>query len=262
VPFGLAADENLDRTWPVPARVFRRWNLSHAAFIAVRTPSSAAVLQRLGSRVPAHLIPHHVPPWQAPEPLAHDEFVIGYAGRLVPEKGLDVLLEAAAGLDGVVVRIVGNGPLRRDLELRASDHRVTLEIDSTVRHEQMAGAYAGFDVLVLPSRTTPTWAEQFGRVLVEGLACGVPFVASASGEIPWVLEETGGGIVVPEGDAAALRAAVIRIRDSPGLRGELAGRGRQRVRERFSVAAVARELDRALRTAIAQHDSARPLSSA
>jgi glycosyltransferase involved in cell wall biosynthesis len=114
----------------------------------------------------------------------------------------------------------------------------------------MAGAYAGFDVLALPSRTTTTWVEQFGRVLVESMSCGVPVVGSDSGEIPWVINSTGGGLVVPEGDVVALRDALVRLRDSPALRRELADRGGRSAREQFSVAAVASCLDRALRDAI------------
>ena len=64
----------------------------------------------------------------------------------------------------------------------------------------MAAGYAQLDVLVLPSHTTPTWKEQFGRVIVEALWCGVPVVGSDSGEIPWLIELTGGGLVFPEGD--------------------------------------------------------------
>ncbi len=57
-------------------------------------------------------------------------------------------------------------------------------------------------MLALPSRTTPTWKEQFGRVIVEALWCGVPVVGSDSGEIPWLIELTGGGLTFPEGEPA------------------------------------------------------------
>jgi len=247
VPFGLQADENLERPWPLPARLFRRWTLARAAFVAARSPTAAALLRQVRPDVRAPLIPHHVPAWTAPAAPPRERFTIGYAGRLVAAKGLDVLIDAAAGLDGVRVRLVGNGPLRGRLEAQAAQRGVALEVDDGVRHEQMASAYASFDVLVLPSRTTPTWAEQFGRVLVEALWCGVPVIGSDSGEIPWVIEATGGGLVVPEGDPAALRAALARLRDEPGLRGELAARGGERARAQFGVEAVARELDRVLR---------------
>jgi glycosyltransferase involved in cell wall biosynthesis len=250
VPFGLQIAENLDRPWPLPARVFRRRTLSHAMFAAARSPAAARLLQRSRSDISAPVIPHHVPAWPDVPHVPRDRFVIGFAGRLVPEKGLDVLIDAAAGMEGTVVRLVGNGPLYEDLHTRARNVNTTLEIDTTVKHEQMAAAYAGFDVLVLPSRTTPTWVEQFGRVLVEALWCGVPVVGSDSGEIPWVIKSTGGGLVVREGDAAELRAALIRLRESPELRGELAARGRDKAMMQFSVEACADALEEAILAAM------------
>jgi glycosyltransferase involved in cell wall biosynthesis len=247
VPFGVQAAENLDRPWPVPARAFRHWTLANASFVAARSPAAAELIRRRAPGLSSPVIPHHVPAWPGRARARHDLFTVGYAGRLVPEKGLDVLIDAAAGLDGVVVRLVGNGPLREELHRRATRRSVRLEIDAGVRHQDMAAAYAGFDVLVLPSRTTSTWAEQFGRTLVEAQWCGVPVVGSDSGEIPWVIGTLGGGVVVPEGDAASLRAVLARLRDSPGLRRELAEQGAANARDRFSVAAVASELDRALR---------------
>lgn len=253
VPFGVQADENLDRSYPLPARLTRRWCLSYAAFVAARSPAAAALVRKFSADTPVPLIPHHVPPWEAPPAPRREVFVIGYAGRFVPEKGLDVLIDAAAGLQGVTLRFVGNGPIREDLRIRAAASAVELDMDTTVTPETMPAAYASFDVLVLPSRSTSTWAEQFGRVLVEALWCGVPIVGSDSGEIPWVIGSTGGGMVVPEGDVRALREVLGRLRDAPALRSELAARGREQVRARFSVESVARGLDAALRAALVRH---------
>jgi glycosyltransferase involved in cell wall biosynthesis len=250
VPFGVQAAENLDRPWPLPARTFRRWTLAHASFVAARSPTAAELVRRLRPGLSTPVIPHHVPAWPVAARPAHEAFIIGYAGRLVPEKGLDILIDAAAGLGGIALRMVGNGPMRAELQERAALRSVRLEIDAGVRHEDMAAAYAGFDVLVLPSRTTSTWAEQFGRALVEAMWCGVPVVGSNSGEIPWMIGSLGGGLVVPEGDVSALREVLVRLRDSPGLRRELAEQGSSRAREQFSVAAVASGLDQALRDAM------------
>jgi glycosyltransferase involved in cell wall biosynthesis len=110
----------------------------------------------------------------------------------------------------------------------------------------MPAAYAQMDVLALPSRTTPTWVEQFGRVLVEALWCGVPVVGTASGEIPWVIETTGGGVVVPEGDPGALAAALTALRDDPARRAELARTGRAAVERLFAAPAATDALERLL----------------
>lgn len=250
IPFGVQADENLDRGYPLPARMIRHWCLPRAAYVASRSPTAAALVRKFDAEVPTPLIPHHVPEWEAGPSQAREGFVIGYAGRFVAEKGLNVLIDAVAGLSDVTLRLVGNGPLREDLRSRAAAGDVRLEIDTTTPPEHMPRAYAGFDVLVLPSLSTATWEEQFGRVLVEAMWCGVPVVGSDSGEIPWVIDSTGGGVVVPEGDVAALRETLRRLRDAPGLRQELAERGREQSRARFSVESVARELDAALRASM------------
>ncbi|MFQ3664330.1 MAG: glycosyltransferase, partial [Chloroflexaceae bacterium] len=89
-----------------------------------------------------------------------------------------------------------------------------------------------------PSRTTPTWKEQFGRVLIEAMSCGVPVIGSSSGEIPHVIGE--GGLTYPEGDVSALSAAIARLVADPAARRELACRGRERVLAHFTQAAIAR----------------------
>ena len=113
-------------------------------------------------------------------------------------------------------------------------------------HDQMARGYAQLDVLVLPSHTTPTWKEQFGRVIIEALWCGVPVVGSDSGEIPWLIELTGGGLVFAEGDADALAARLRELRAAPELREQLAQTGRAAVERLFSVPAATDALERLL----------------
>src|SRR5207244_1025724 len=99
---------------------------------------------------------------------------------------------------------------------------------------------AALDALVLPSRTTATWAEQFGHVLIEAMAAGVPVVGSSSGAIPDVVGDA--GIIVPEGDAAALRRALGTLLADPALRARLSERGQDRVQAHYAHAVVAREL--------------------
>jgi glycosyltransferase involved in cell wall biosynthesis len=96
----------------------------------------------------------------------------------------------------------------------------------------------GLDALALPSRTTASWKEQFGRVLIEAMSCGVPVVGSSSAEIPHVIGSA--GLVFPEGDAAALADAIGRLAEDAGLRAELVRRGRERVLASYTQAAIAR----------------------
>src|SRR5438128_3860444 len=147
-----------------------------------------------------------------------DSLVVGFVGRLVPEKGPDVLLEALAPLPGDVRAIVvGAGEEAARLEARSARLGLGARIDwrGYVPHDAMADVYSELDVLVVPSRTTARWKEQFGRVVIEALAAAVPVVASDCGSLPALLERTGGGWVVPEGDDRALAQRLLSLRHDP-----------------------------------------------
>jgi glycosyltransferase involved in cell wall biosynthesis len=93
------------------------------------------------------------------------------------------------------------------------------------------------DVLVLPSRSRSNWTEQFGRVLIEAMACGVAVLGSESGEIPNVIGRA--GWVFPEDDMAELRSRLLRLMQEVETRAELGSLGRQRVLKRYTQAGVA-----------------------
>ena len=248
IPFGVQADENLDRPLPLPARLMRAWTLRHASFVAARSPKAKEMVERWGARGRVEVIPHAVPLWETvPRTGSDGPFTIGFAGRFVEEKGLRDLVSAADQLTGQTrLLLTGNGPMRDELSSIAHNG-LEVEVVSDISHDDMATAYARMDVLVLPSRTTPTWAEQFGRVLVEALWCGVPVIGSDSGEIPWVITSTGGGLVFPEGDVAALADRIGVLRANPAQREALARAGRESVERLFGVEAVGRRLDDVLR---------------
>ena len=246
VPFGVQCAENIDRRLPAPVRWMRSRVLRKAAFVAARSDTAGQLARSWGARGEVELAPHAVPLWDdVPAPAARP-FTVGYAGRLVPSKGLGDLLAAVRRLDAPVELVmIGDGETRAELEgqqIPGSSVRVLDDLS----HEQMATGYAQLDVLALPSHTTHTWKEQFGRVIVEALWCGVPVVGSDSGEIPWLIELTGGGLVFPEGDDARLAEQLQRLRDDPALRAELAARGRAQVERLFSVSAATDPLERML----------------
>jgi glycosyltransferase involved in cell wall biosynthesis len=245
IPFGFQADENLDRPLPWPARMIRTQMLGRASFVAARSPTAGELVRRWGTQALVSLVPHAVPRWASVDRSPRAMFTIGFAGRLVEEKGIWDLIAACRRLGGPVrLLVVGDGPLRSALADVALFGEV--RICSGLPHERMPDAYAEMDVLVLPSRTTTTWAEQFGRVLVEALWCGVPVIGSDSGEIPWVIGETGGGRLFPEGNQQALAAVLQELRDDPEERRLLAGRGRAAVDRMFSVDACADALHETL----------------
>jgi glycosyltransferase involved in cell wall biosynthesis len=256
VPFGVQCAENIDRHLPLPVRALRSRVLRDAAFVAARSDSAARLARAWGARGEVALAPHAVPLWQDVPAPGERPFTVGYAGRLVPSKGLLDLLAAVRRLQAPVeLLMIGDGEQRAELEGQPIPGSRVRILDD-LSHEQMASGYAQLDVLALPSHTTPTWKEQFGRVIVEALWCGVPVVGSDSGEIPWLIELTGGGLVFPEGDSEALAARLTELREQPELRRELARAGRAAVERLFSVPAATDALERLLLGALPQRSGA------
>jgi glycosyltransferase involved in cell wall biosynthesis len=254
IPFGVQCYENIDRPLPPPIRWLRSRLLADAAFVAARSASAARLVRAWGAAGEVELAPPGVPMWEHVPRTERDDrsFSIGYAGRLISSKGLDDLLAAVRLLAAPVeLVLIGNGDLRAQLEGQEIPGGRVRVLDG-LSHEQMAAGYAQLDVLVLPSHTTPTWKEQFGRVIIESLWCGVPVVGSSSGEIPWLIELTGGGRVFAEGDVHALADELALLRERPALRAELAAAGRASVERMFTVPAATDPLERMLVHALAR----------
>ncbi len=237
--------QNLARPYPPPFRQFERYAYRHADAIIAGNRDAIAVLRAKGYQGPVRLIPQFGvdPEIFSPAGTPHgDPCVIGYAGRLVEQKGLLTLVEALAGLTGRWQLVLyGSGPLEEELRARFAVLGLAerVRFAGRVSSLEMPRHLAQMDVLVLPSLTRPNWKEQFGRVLVEAMACGVPVIGSSSGEIPNVIGDA--GLVFPEGDAAALRAALGRLLGDPSLRRTLGQRGRQRVLAHYTQAHIAAE---------------------
>jgi glycosyltransferase involved in cell wall biosynthesis len=143
-----------------------------------------------------------------------------FAGRLSPEKGV---LELVAAADGIPLVVVGDGPLRE----RVPGAR------GFVAHEELLRLYERAAVVAVPS-----YREGFGVVCAEAMAHGRPVVASAVGGLLDLVSDGVTGLHVPPGDIPALRAALERLLADRDLRRRFGDAGRERVRERFSWAAV------------------------
>jgi glycosyltransferase involved in cell wall biosynthesis len=251
IPFGVQCYENIDRPLPLPIRWSRSRILRDAAFVAARSQSAAQLARAWGATGEVDLAPPAVPNWDNVPAAAERPFTVGYAGRLIESKGLIDLLAAVRQLDAPVeLLLVGNGELRDQLEGQPIPGASVRVLDG-LSHDQMAHGYAQLDVLVLPSHTTPKWKEQFGRVIIEALWCGVPVLGSDSGEIPWLIELTGGGLIFPEGDHDALAHKLNELRDAPDLRRRLAQTGRAAVERMFTVPTATDSLERLLARAAA-----------
>ena len=165
--------------------------------------------------------------------------VVGFTGRFVEEKGIGTLLNAfAQSTASWNLLAVGGGVLGGEIDALRRRHPTRVRVATDVSHDDVPAYLNAMDLLCAPSRTTAGWREQFGRMLIEAMACGVPVLASASGEIPHVLG--GAGVLVPEDDPAVWMREIERLVAEPSTRADLAARGLERARARFAWSTVAR----------------------
>lgn len=244
--------QNINRRYPPPFLQMERWVYANTPLAIAGNWEAGGVMRAKGYDGEIAVIPQFGidPGLFAPDDhIPHAGVLrIGYAGALVAEKGIDLLLDGCRTLSGEwQLTLAGEGEEQHNLAQHAAAlgiaDRVTFV--GRIAGEAMPAFYRNLDVLVLPSRTTPTWKEQFGRVLTEAMACGVVVVGSDSGEIPRVIDHA--GVVFPEGDAEALGNALRQLQESPDLRAELAVRGRERVLDRFTMHSIALQTRNAYR---------------
>jgi len=168
--------------------------------------------------------------------------VVGITGRLVAWKGHKLFLEALARLAqthahlrGLIVGDVESTEpdYRRELEVLAAQLGIAGRVIFTGHCADMAGLLPALDVLAHCSLQP----EPFGRVLIEGMAAGVPVVGAHAGAVPEIIADGETGLLVPPADAAALAAAVGRLLDEPALAEAIRTAALARVREAFSIEA-------------------------
>lgn len=252
--------QNIYRRYPPPFSWMERYVLQRANAAIAGNQAAVQVLRAKGYAGPIEVIPQFgVDPelyrpadgrwrmadggWQMADGERRDrngKFTIGYVGRLVRAKGVDLLVEAVAGLPGEwQLRIMGSGPWREPLQRQVEGLglRGRVFFDAARPSCQVPAYLTQLDALVLPSRTQPNWKEQFGRVLIEAMACQVPVIGSTCGEIPNVIGDA--GLVFPEGDSSVLRGHLQRLMGDPDLRRRLGEAGRARVLEHFTQTQVA-----------------------
>ena len=168
--------------------------------------------------------------------------IVAYVGRLTRAKGIDLMMRAMDAVGGSTpwsLLVMGAGPMEGDLRnwaaARGWSDRVQIRL---VPHRDVPAFLGAADVLLAPSQTGPRWREQFGRMVIEAFACGVPVLGSDSGEIPYVVGDA--GKVLPENDAGIWANAIVEVLGSAELRADMARRGFERV-QGYSVASVARQ---------------------
>jgi glycosyltransferase involved in cell wall biosynthesis len=255
----------VDRRYPPPFSWFEQYAFRHATHAIAGVQEAAAIMRRHGYSGPISVLPQFgvdpelfspierleigdwgsgdgyvqspIPSPQSPIP---NPFVVGYLGRLVPQKGLLDLVEALPLLPAHMrVRLIGDGVQKPQLLARATELGVHDRLELVAWTNDVPAELRRLHALALPSHTTRGWKEQFGRVLIEAMSCGVPVVGSSSGEIPNVIGDA--GLIYSEGDVRALAATLGRLAAQPALYADLARRGRARVLERYTQAALAHQ---------------------
>ena len=260
VPFGFYSCQNIRKHYPPPFSWMERMVYQSSQFAFPITEAVAQVIRAKGFKGDLTVCPlpfdpqlyHPYPEEEIPAALQKrgGEILIGYVGRIVEAKGLRTLIKALQKLPrtGWKLAVVGTGPF--DTEFTALIQSAGLS-EQVVRlgfvpHTETPRYLAAFDILVLPSETQPNWKEQFGRVLMEALACGTPVIGSDSGEIPNLISSSGGGSVFPERNSDALAEALQRMISEEALRQFCAERGRKWALKNISLAAVGAKMVEAI----------------
>jgi glycosyltransferase involved in cell wall biosynthesis len=171
------------------------------------------------------------------------EFWVGFVGRICQEKGWEDFIYALRNLpENVKAVIAGDGPdtpqLTKVIESLGLNDRI--KFAGLIGESDLAALYHQVDVIVVPSKTTPRWKEQFGRVIAEAMGASRVIVGYSSGSIAEVVDAA--GLTVTEGNAEGLTEAINALLANPDLREALGKAARKRFEQEFSAKAFARKL--------------------
>jgi len=254
---------NLPYNLKFPISLLESYNLKNTHGIVVGNQDGAEILRQRGYQGQMAIMPQlgvdeslfkpqPQPTLAAKLRIESNDFVVGFVGRFVEEKGILTLLEALASLPDLPWKLLllGRGPLQEVLLERAAENNLKerLILVESVAHDQVANYINLMQTLVLPSETTYKfktltavgWKEQFGHVLIEAMACKVPVIGSNSGEIPHVIKEA--GLVFPEGNVSELRKCLLHLMENRELRDKLATLGYEKAIKQYTNKALAKQL--------------------
>jgi glycosyltransferase involved in cell wall biosynthesis len=236
VPIVMQVNQNILHNYPPPfnwleQRAFRRVAAAFACSESVREVVRAKGFEKAVPIVPFGVNTEAFRPRPLRSEISDQPLTIGYVGRMLPGKGLNILAAALEKLKDQSWRllVVGDGSEREKFERQLSEAGLLdrAEFTGAVTFSLVPEFFHKLDVMVIPTETTKRIREQFGRVIVEAMASRVPVIGSTCGAIPEVIGDA--GLVFPEGDVDALASALRQMLSDGNLRERLALAGLARV---------------------------------
>ncbi|MBW4476447.1 MAG: hormogonium polysaccharide biosynthesis glycosyltransferase HpsO [Tolypothrix brevis GSE-NOS-MK-07-07A] len=253
---------NLPYELKFPVALLEKYNLNNSHGIISGNQDGAEILRQRGYKGSIKVMPQLgvdetlFAPKSQPELAAKlgiqpGDFVVGFVGRFVPEKGLMTLVDALATLKDKSWKLllIGRGTLQSELISKAAENNFKdrIILVESVPHDEVFKYINLMSTLVLPSETnyafktltSAGWKEQFGHVLIEAMACQVPVIGSNSGEIPHVIGDA--GLIFPEGNAKALGDCLSQLMDQPEFADKLGQIGYQKAMIQYTNKALAKQ---------------------
>ncbi|WP_017314626.1 hormogonium polysaccharide biosynthesis glycosyltransferase HpsO [Mastigocladopsis repens] len=265
---GLKA-KNLFFTWwnlpyelKFPVSLLEKYNLTHSHGIISGNQDGAEILRQRGYKGSIKVMPQLgvdetlFTPTPQPElatqlGIKPGDFVVGFVGRFVQEKGLLTLLNALVTLKDKSWKflLLGRGPLQSEFMNKAAENNIQdrIILVESVPHNEVPKYINLMSTLVLPSETNDKlknltsvgWKEQFGHVLIEAMACKVAVIGSNSGEIPYVIGDA--GLIFPEGDVQSLSHCIVQLMEKPEFAKNLGEMGYQKAMTQYTNKALAKK---------------------
>ena len=244
IPSTIATAESVSLSHTIGERLRRERSLRQATGVIGTTRLAVTLATKRRPTAPRLAVPYigiTPPPPNSRDP--HPGLAIGFVGRLVPERGLDLLFRACVGLAGKwSLTVIGTGPSQEELEQLAQRLGIAARISwlGALPRQAVEEIWPRLDCVVLPSRTTPRWVMTVGKAALHAMAHGVAVVGTDSGALSELVGEA--GRIVPEEDVPALAAILQEFYANRSECERLGSIGRRRVVEEFSDDAIARKL--------------------
>ena len=234
------AENIMDKKLSFIRKWTRKFVLETAKAIRIECKGGEYCLRNWGYKGHLALIPFEIDTKKFyPTRDKKKEFVIGYIGRLTYKKGLDVFLKAAQKLKKenfqFKVVIVGEGPEKNKLKALSKylDIENIVSWKDTIEFDKVPEVMRNFNAFVLPSRAGRIWKEQFGRVIIEAMASGVPVIGTTSGSIPEVIGRN--DMLFPEDHDEKLAEIIKKLMNDKKFKREIAEYNIKRAEKEISV---------------------------